>query len=130
MKKKLILLGIGVLLASMLAGCAPKKGKITIITSDWVGVPGYEPEEVTYEFDLKKGEVYETDRYHGSVKVVSVSDKSITIETSIAYSIQVDGGIDLSADTTTFEIPVDTQVTLITPSFDEGEILIISWKQN
>ncbi|MDR1793896.1 MAG: hypothetical protein LBR25_00660 [Erysipelotrichaceae bacterium] len=109
-----------------LSACSLKSQKVFITASSWNSDADAEPKKLSYEFDLKKGEIYET--LCGTLKVLSIGQDKITIETSLLYVEAYDDPPSGLTPAAIFEIPIEKQQHLVSESEDGGCYLIIQWQ--
>ena len=124
MKNKFIICTLLIVTIFFVAGCDKKENdfKLQIKESSWSGwSEGYEPEEVTNDYDIVLGEEYNIDDGNFIFKITKINNDSIIIETKDAFSDK-ENGIDLSTTKKEFEVFFDKEITLKTPTMDAGDI--------
>jgi hypothetical protein len=124
MKKKIIISIFLISFVFLLTGCRNKEAdfKLQIKESSWSGwSANYKPEEVTNEYDIVLGKEYIIDSDSFIFKIKKINSKSIIIETKDAFSDSEDG-IDLNTKKKKFEVFLDKEIKLTTPTMDEGKI--------
>lgn len=124
MKNKFIICTLLIVTIFLVAGCDKKENdfKLQIKESSWSGwSDGYEPEEVTNDYDIVLGEEYNIDDGNFIFKITKINNDSIIIETKDAFSDK-ENGIDLSTTKKEFEVFFDKEITLKTPTMDAGDI--------
>ncbi len=133
MKKNVIIIGIVVLVVIGVLVLFLTRGKGTEETNDynyklifressWSGwVKNYTPEEKTTEYDVVKGKEYTINDYSFKVTILDVKKDRIVIKTSQPL-LGSTNGVDLNSTKTEFELYLDKELKLTTPTLDAGEI--------
>ena len=124
MKVKIIISIFLISFVFLLTGCKTKEVdfKLQIKESSWSGwSEDYKPEEVANEYDIVLGKEYKIDSDRFIFKIEKINRKSIIIETKDAFSDNEDG-IDLNTKKKKFEVFLDKEIKLTTPTMDAGQI--------
>ena len=96
--------------------------KLRIKESSWSGwVEGYEPQEVTKEYDVGLGKEYSINSGNFIFSIEKINSDNIIIKTSQTFSDK-ENGIDLNSKKNKFTIYLDKETELTTPTMDEGAI--------
>ena len=93
MKKKFIVCTLFIAIIFFVVGCGKKEAdfKLQIRESSWSGwSEGYEPEEVTNDYDIVLGEEYNIDDGNFIFKIKKINNDSIIIETKDEFSDKED----------------------------------------
>jgi len=124
MKRKLIIFVFLITFVCLLTGCGKKESnyKLQIKESSWSGwSEDYTPKEVTNDYDIVLDKEYNVDSGNFIFKITKINKDSIIIETKDVFSDQ-ESGIDLNTNKKKFEVFSDKEITLTTPTMDEGNI--------
>ncbi len=124
MKRKLIIFVFLITFVCLLTGCGKKESnyKLQIKESSWSGwSEDYTPKEVTNDYDIVLDKEYTVDSGNFIFKITKINKDSIIIETKDVFSDQ-ESGIDLNTNKKKFEVFSDKEITLTTPTMDEGNI--------
>ena len=111
-----------------LTACAEKSEtvQVKVTESSWSGWErDYVPNETETIFDVAKGDTISLEQSGDIVlTVIKCSSQSLQIETNNPLSDK-DSGIDLTTDKTKFKVNAGKPLTLMTPTMDAGNIIII-----
>ena len=129
MKKRIIIFTVLLAFVFLLTGCNKEKEeeikvdfKLRIKESSWSGwTENYEPKEVTNDYEVVLDKEYSVDSDNFKFKITKINKDSIIIQTESPYSDN-EQGIDLNSKKTEFEIFLDKETTLTTPTMDAGRI--------
>ena len=129
MKKRIIIFTVLLAFVFLLTGCNKEKEeeikvdfKLRIKESSWSGwTENYEPKEVTNDYEVVLDKEYSVDSDNFKFKITKINKDSIIIQTESPYSDN-EQGIDLKSKKTEFEIFLDKETTLTTPTMDAGRI--------
>ncbi len=129
MKKRIIIFTVLLAFVFLLTGCNKEKEeeikvdfKLRIKESSWSGwTENYKPKEVTNDYEVVLDKEYSVDSDYFKFKITKINKDSIIIQTESPYSDK-EKGIDLNSKKTEFEIFLDKETELTTPTMDEGRI--------
>lgn len=124
MKIKFFILIFSIFFIYFLTGCKNKEVdfKLQIKESSWSGwSEDYKPKEVTNKYDIVLEKEYKINSDRFIFKIKKINSKSIIIETKDAFS-DSKHGINLRTNKKEFEVFLDKEIALTTPTMDAGEI--------
>jgi len=124
MKKSLITILMVFTFLSILVGCEKKEVLVDVVVTYWNGWDSsYVSPVEEYEFNVKEKSSFEVVNANGGKLVVTiekVSNKEVAITTDKDMCIHGNDGTILTDYTKSFTIPVDGELTIVTPTSDEG----------
>jgi hypothetical protein len=109
-----------------------KNFKLVIKESSWSGwTENYKPKETIKEYDVileKEYIINKNSIYDLSFEIKKINNNSIIIETKEPFSDNKKG-IDLGSKKTSFEIHINEELELTSPTMDEGSIYYLTLKK-